>query len=183
MPIWLKIPASLFLLWHAAVLVIAPGPPSYLMGKVYPEIKPYLQLFNLGHEWGFFASDPAPGSMARYIVTTADGEQHIHKLIEAVPRNHPLYLRYASYYLSLARKYPRYVLGTADYLCDKHQELSPETITFFVGHQRAISRQDWLDGARPLDDGNMSLEYVAPVRCSDLQWQQAPANNGTEASG
>src|SRR5262249_55067900 len=74
--------ASLFVVWHAFALVVAPFPPSYLSGSVHAAIFPYLSVLYLDTDWNFFAPTPAPGRFVRYVVQARDGSSHVFRLTE-----------------------------------------------------------------------------------------------------
>lgn len=162
---FLTIVASLFIVWQSLAIIIGPAPGSYLMSKVYPIFKPYLVALHLNNEWGFFAPDPAKGSLLRYIVTDGTNTQHIFKLTEKLKRSDHGFLRYTSLYLTIGRKNEEYVDSATHYLCHLHKNLNPQKIQFFIGHQQSITPKQFLAGNRPLDDNHMEVEYLPPLLC------------------
>lgn len=158
--------ASIFIVWHLLAIFVGPAPGSYTMGKIYPKFLPYLNVFNLNNEWGFFAPDPHSGSLARYIVEDVQGKQHVFKLNEVIHRGDPAFLRRSSFYLTMMRKREPYLRAGLRHLCKRHTDLKPISVQLFVGHQIIVSRDDYLKGARPLDDHFMNVEFFEPFPCT-----------------
>ncbi|MGE3408771.1 MAG: hypothetical protein AB7I37_18275 [Pirellulales bacterium] len=75
---WLKLLVSLWLIYHLAGLVIAPAsvrPSSDLVRSCWLAVGPYLQFLYLNHGFHFFAPDPGPATIVRYVVDRPDGTQ------------------------------------------------------------------------------------------------------------
>ncbi len=75
---WLKAAISLWLVYHLAGLMIAPAsvrPSSDLVRSSWLTVGPYLQLLYLNHGFHFFAPDPGPATIVRYVVERPDGTQ------------------------------------------------------------------------------------------------------------
>ena len=157
--------ASLFVVWHAAAIMIAPAPRSYIKEHIYPLFAPYLTLFYLDNPWAFFAPDPATGRLLRYTVEDAAGAKHNFALSESLRRMNPASLRYVSLYLSIADNRPGYVSSAAQYLCRRHAALKPRTLAFTVVHQVYIPPVSYRDGVRPLQDGFVQYEPLRWVEC------------------
>lgn len=166
--------ASLFLVWHTLALVIGPAPGSSLMGHIYPAFVPWLNSLNLNNQWGFFAPDPHAGSLPRYIVESADGGEQVVRLSETLQRSDAGFLRYSSLYLSLARQREPYLQAAAQYLCRQHRAQVPIAIHFFVGHQLRVGPEQYREGARPLQDDYMTVEYFEPIACEHTAIDQEP---------
>lgn len=161
--------ASIFIVWHSLAIIIGPAPGSYLMSKVYPIFKPYLIAFHINNEWGFFAPDPAKGSLLRYIIVDDKNQEHVFKLTENLRRNGHGFLRYTSLYLTIARNNENFVVSAANYLCAKHNDINSKQIQFFMGHQQAITPDEFIAGHRPLDDKYMSVEYLPSLSCNNKE--------------
>lgn len=161
----LRIVASLFITWQALAIIIGPAPGSYLMSKVYPIFKPYLVALHLNNEWGFFAPDPAKGTLLRYIVTDSQDNKHIFKLTENLKRSDHGFLRYTSLYLTVGRNNESFVASAKEYLCKKHKSIEAKSIQFFMGHQQSITPEEFIEGHRPLDDAYMDVEYLSVLDC------------------
>ena len=157
--------ASLFIIWQSLAIIIGPSPGSYVMGKVYPIFKPYLVALHLNNEWGFFAPDPARGTLLRYVVTDPKNTQHVFKLTENLKRSDHGFLRYTSQYLTIGRNNQNFISSATQYLCRRHQSLKPVQLQFFMGHQQTISPDEYVAGHRPLDDDFISIEYLTPMTC------------------
>ena len=158
--------ASLFVIWHAAAIMIAPAPRSYIKEQIYPWFAPYLTLFYLDNPWAFFAPDPATGRLLRYTLEDAAGQKQDFLLSEALSRLDPASLRYVSLYLSIADKKPGYVDSAAKYLCRQHAALKPHAVAFTVAHQVYIPPIAYRSGVRPLHNGFVHYEFLPPVECT-----------------
>ena len=76
--LWLKLVASAWIVYHLAGLVIAPAsvrPSSDLARSSWLVVGPYLQFLYLNHGFHFFAPDPGPATILRYVVERPDGTQ------------------------------------------------------------------------------------------------------------
>ncbi|MGH1439072.1 MAG: hypothetical protein ACRBBR_03080 [Cellvibrionaceae bacterium] len=162
---FLSILASIFIVWHALAIIIGPAPGSYLMSKVYPIFKPYLVALHLNNEWGFFAPDPAKGTLLRYSVTDENGVEHVFKLTENLRRRDHTFLRYTSLYLTIGRNNEAFVASAKNYLCRQHADLNPRQLQFFMGHQLSITPDEIIEGHRALDDQHMQIEYLNAIDC------------------
>jgi len=167
--VFLSILASIFIVWHAFAIIIGPAPGSYVMSKVYPIFKPYLVALHLNNEWGFFAPDPAKGTLLRYSVTDSNGVEHVFKLTENLRRRDHTFLRYTSLYLTVGRNNEAFVLSAKDYLCRQHADLNPQQLQFFMGHQLSITPDEIIEGHRALDDQHMQIEYLNAINCEPEQ--------------
>lgn len=77
---------SLFVAWHTLAMLVAPAPESSeIVQKLRPLLQPYLTLFFLDNNWGFYAPGIGPGREFRYVVK--DGTGHSHTFVPAAERN------------------------------------------------------------------------------------------------
>lgn len=75
---WLKILVSLLLLTHLTVVIAAPAamvpPRSRLAREIVQLAAPYLEAGNVSHGYAFFAPDPGPSHLIRYVLYWDDGD-------------------------------------------------------------------------------------------------------------
>src|SRR5688572_32655797 len=90
--------------WVAAAMIVGAAPGSSTMAKVYPLFQPFLQTFDMQHDWGFFAPDPGTGHVVRYEVRDAGGEVHAFALTEELDRWDPAYFRFTTLYTKASVK-------------------------------------------------------------------------------
>lgn len=154
---------SLFVAAFVIGLVIAAGPGSYTMGKVYPVVQPALGAVNIDNDWGFFAPDPGPGSVARYVVRDAEGRTHEFGMTEALPRWSLAYFRYTTLYMAVAQSPEYYLPGAVAYLCREHADLDPVSVTVILADQQDVSAQEFVEGKDPMAD--LEISKVGPRRC------------------
>jgi hypothetical protein len=156
--------ASLFVVWHAFALVVAPFPPSYLSGRVHAAIFPYLSVLYLDTDWNFFAPTPAPGRFVRYVVETRDGGGHPFRLTED-RRPGPSAMGLRKVYDGIHPDRPEHYESVGRFLCRRHAGLEPVTVTFFVHRQIPITPEAYVAGRRPLDGDLVEVETLPPVSC------------------
>ena len=137
-------------------MLVAAGPASWTMAKIYPVFKPFLRLVNLEHEWGFFAPDPGTGHFVRYEVRDADGKKHKFELTEALARWDPAYFRLTSMYTKYSYKDSDYAELAVATLCRRHADLRPRRARFVVAHQVEVSPDEFREGKGTLDEFRMS---------------------------
>ncbi|MCA9052998.1 MAG: hypothetical protein KDA75_04130 [Planctomycetaceae bacterium] len=73
---WWKAVLSLWIVYHLAGIVIAPAsvpPSSDIVRNSWRLVGPYLQFLYLNHGFHFFAPDPGPSTIVRYVADLPDG--------------------------------------------------------------------------------------------------------------
>ena len=150
--------ASIFLTYHTLAICLAPAPDSYLRRKVAPFFEPYLKIFHLNNNWGYFAPDPASGILMRYRIEDEDGKMHVFKLTENLKRSDPDFMRMTSLFNKMPGMSPAYLQGIASYLCGRNSAIKPVRLQFMEGHQVRLSPWAWFRGKRPMDDEYMRLK-------------------------
>ena len=158
--------ASLFVVWHAFALVVAPFPPSYLSGSVHAAIFPYLSVLYLDTDWNFFAPTPAPGRFVRYVIQARDGSSHAFRLTED-RRPGPSAMRLRKVYDGIHQDRPEHYASVGRFLCRRHAGLEPVTVTFSVHRQIPITPEAYVAGRRPLDADLVEMETLPPVSCPE----------------
>jgi hypothetical protein len=157
---------SAFLAWHTAAIVIAPAPDaSSTVQAARVPFQPYLGLFRLDNQWGFFAPYIGLESSFRYLIEDKAGNQHLFKPTEGLNWFHPSYIW--SWALSEAVVwYPEsYADSTAAYLCRKHAELHPVAVDLLEAQAGDFTPEDQLSGKRPTDSEFVTVKTIKRVEC------------------
>jgi hypothetical protein len=157
--------ASLFVIWHATALVVAPFPASHLSGNVHAFFHPYLSALFLDTDWNFFAPTPDPGHFSRYTVETRDGARRAFRLTEDV-RPGPSLMRFRKLYDGIHPDRLPQVDAIGRFLCRRHADLFPISVTFSVHRQVPITPEAYVAGRRPLDVESLEVDTLAPVLCA-----------------
>jgi len=148
-----------------AAILIGPAPGSELMGTVYPYFRPYLRALALDTRWAFFAPNPTRGRTLRYTVEDAQGARHEFRPTESLARWEPGYFRLTTLYAALRPDAPALVASAGRYLCRRHAALAPRSVTFVLRDGRVVTPEEYLAGARPLDDGHVEERLLPEVAC------------------
>jgi Fe-S-cluster formation regulator IscX/YfhJ len=143
---------SITVTWVVASMLVAAGPASWTMAKIYPAFKPFLELADLEHEWGFFAPDPGTGHVVRYDVRDADGNKHAFRLTEELRRWDPAYFRLTTLYTKFSYKESDYAEIAIGSLCRRHAALRPREARFVVAHQVEVSPEEFREGKGTMDE-------------------------------
>ncbi len=157
--------ASCFVAWHALVLLVAAAPPAAPLGPLRGLVAPYARLLLLGR-WSFFAPDPDPGRLVRYVVEDVAGRPHPFVLTEALDRHDPAYWRLAMLYRRVLPEEPQVVASVGAYLCREHAPLSPRAVTLVVLYQLPLRPETYLAGHRPLEPAFLRPQALPPVACA-----------------
>ena len=84
---------SLLIVWHTIAMAIASAPESEIIASARLLFHPYLTLFRLDNNWGFFAPTVELGGQFRYVVEDGAGQRsHLcpGREIEQVPSDFDL---------------------------------------------------------------------------------------------
>ena len=158
--------ASCVVAWHALVLLVAAAPASVPLGPLRALVGPYARLLFLEGRWSFFAPDPDPGRLVRYVVEDAAGARHAFVLTEALDRRDPAYWRLAMLYRRVRPEEPGVVAYVATYLCREHAPLGPRAITLVVLFQLPLRPETYAAGRRPLEPEFLRPLALPPVACA-----------------
>lgn len=158
---------SALVVWHSLAMMIASAPYSAITVAARSVFYPYLTLFRLDNNWGFFAPNVPRGFQFRYDVEDAAGVRH-----SFIPDRHlsriPSGLHLDSRSLQDGHGVPDvYGDATAAELCREHASLHPITITLLSIDQNEFWPSDWLNGKHPLDDDFVTVTTQKTVRCPD----------------
>lgn len=164
-PRWWLPTLSVFLLWHSVALLIGPMPSSYLMERVYPIFRPYMQTLHLTNPWGFFAPNPSAGRFIRYSVIDAQGRSHAFPFTEVIPRSDPTYLSLEKMSSVMDKNKPSLLASVAQRLCRQHAALQPVRIEFTRMQLRRLTTEEFERGARALDEARLKPVALPTQDC------------------
>lgn len=157
---------SVFLAWHTAATIVAPAPNnSAMMVAIRPIFEPYLKLLRLDNPWDFFAPSVEYGAELRYVVEDAAGTRHTFVPSDSLSWYHPNYFWSRSWYYGIMDDPDVYADGAAAFLCQKHTELRPASITFFEYQQSDFTPDDHRSGKRPTDPEFVTARSLKRVPC------------------
>lgn len=73
----LRLAASAAILWHLAAVLVGPfsTPPTIPAEFARPVFRAYISALDLDHAYKFFAPDPGPSHVLRYVLQMPDGRQ------------------------------------------------------------------------------------------------------------
>jgi len=156
---------SALVVWHTIAMVVATAPESNITRAARTVVGPYLSLFRLDHNWGFFAPDVPRGMQLRYVIVDVSGTRHTFIPEQGVGWLHPNSILIRDRYRAAMLQPDIHAETLADALCRRHADLRPVNITLFEAEQREFGPDDWLDGKRPLDDAFVQLHTMREMKC------------------
>ena len=80
---------SVLVVWHSIAMVVAAAPESTLTQAARSLLQPYLTLFRLDNNWGFFAPNVPRGRQFRYTIEDAAGTRRSFIPEDKLSRLHP----------------------------------------------------------------------------------------------
>ena len=156
---------SVLVVWHTIAMVVASAPESHITRAARSLLQPYLTLFRLDNNWGFFAPNVPRGRQFRYIIEDAAGTKHTFIPENYVNRLHPNSLWLLDRYKEIMDSPDLYGNAFAEASCREHAALRPVTITLLEVTQKEFSPLDRLDGKHPLDQEFIELNTLRTMRC------------------
>jgi hypothetical protein len=170
LPQWLRqrllyVAMSVLLVWHTIAMVIATAPESRVTDAARALFQPYLTLFRLDNNWGFFAPNVPRGWQFRYMIEDANGTQH-----SFIPENdlnhfHPNSIWFKDHYREVMRYPDTFGDAMAHTLCRAHAALKPVSVSLIEVDQRDFSPDDRLDGKDPFDEEFIEATTLRTVKC------------------
>jgi len=158
---------SLLVVWHTLAMVVAASPDSAIMRSARLLFHPYLTLFRLENQWGFFAPNVDLGSQFRYVVEDAAGQRHTFIPADRLSRFHPTSIWVRDRYRTVMESIETHGDAAAASLCREHASLRPITITLVEIEQKDFLPADQLSGKHPLDPKFINEHTLKTVRCTD----------------
>ncbi len=163
---------SIFILWHVvAISIVGPFGNSYLRQNLMRVYQDYLAIFHLNRAWAFYSPNPFTGSMLSYQTTAISGELQTYPLSRARGKFAHAYFRYTNFYAYLLgdptySQQRGYDKSVANFLCRQHQADLIKEIHFVLLSQGMVSHEDYRQGKRPLDEGNLVKSVFGPYLCT-----------------
>jgi hypothetical protein len=158
---------SLLVVWHTLAMVLQSAPNSALVRSGRLLFDPYLTLFRLDKQWGFFAPDVKVGGQLRYIVEDAAGKHHTFTPADELSRFHPTSIWFKDWYKAVMTSPERFGDAATALHCREHASLHPITITLLAIEQKGFWPEDRLSGKHPLDPEFVTVNTLKTVRCPD----------------
>jgi hypothetical protein len=156
---------SLLVVWHTLAMVVESSPDSVITRGARLLFHPYLSLFGLDNNWGFFAPNVNEGVQFRYVVEDAAGDRHTFIPADALSRFLPTSIWVKDRYKAVMTLPETYGDAAAASLCRDHASLHPVTITLLKIEQKDYWPEDRLNGKHPLDPEFVDVNTLKTVRC------------------
>ncbi len=156
---------SLLVIWHTLAMAIASAPESMITTSARLLYHPYLTLFRLDNNWGFFAPTVELGGQFRYIVEDAAGQRHTFVPAEKLSRFLPTSIWFKDRYKDILEAIETHGQAAAAAFCLEHAALHPVAITFVELEQKDFSPADRLSGKHPLDPEFVDERTLEAIRC------------------
>jgi hypothetical protein len=156
---------SLLIVWHTIAMVIESAPDSAATQAVRGVFQPYLTLFGMENNWGFFAPNVHVGSQFRYVVEDAAGQRSVFAPGAQLSRFHPATIWFKDRYKAIMDYPDFYGDAAAASFCREHAALHPVTVTLLRVDQNRYSPEDRLAGKDPLDPDLVDVETLKTVSC------------------
>jgi hypothetical protein len=156
---------SLLVVWHTLAMALASAPESAVTASARPLFQPYLTLFRLDNNWGFFAPTVELGGQFRYIVEDAAGQRHTFIPAEKLSRFLPTSIWFKDRYKDIIESVQTHGQAATAAFCLEHAALRPVAITFVELEQRDFSPADRLSGKHPLDPEFVDERTLEAIRC------------------
>lgn len=156
---------SLFVVWHSLAMLVAAAPGSQLTNSARVLFNPYLMLFGLDSQWGFFAPDVPNGNTFRYAVEDAAGNRRIFTPVEQWSPLQPTFIWFRDRYKNVMENFDEFAEAAVISICKEHADFNPVTVTLIDVTQKNFTREDRLSGKSPLDPEFVERQEMDPIRC------------------
>jgi hypothetical protein len=156
---------SLLVIWHTLAMAIASAPESTITASARLLFQPYLTLFRLDNNWGFFAPTVELGGQFRYIVEDAAGQRHTFVPAAKLSRFLPTSIWFKDRYKDIVESVETQGQAAAAAFCLEHAALHPVAITFVELEQKDFSPADRLSGKHPLDPEFVDERTLEAIQC------------------
>lgn len=156
---------SLLVVWHTVAMLLESAPRSTITRAARALFHPYLTLFRLDNNWGFFAPEVGLGAQFRYVVEDAAGTRHTFVPADKWSKFSPASIWFKDRYKIVMDAIETYGDGLAAALCREHASLNPVSITFLELEQKTFSPADRRRGKHPLDPEFVAVNMLKTVRC------------------
>jgi hypothetical protein len=156
---------SALLVWHTIAMVVATAPESSITDAARTVFQPYLTLFRLDNNWGFFAPDVPRGWQFRYVIENSAGTKRTFIPENELSQLHPNSIWFKDRYKEVMRSPDLYGDTVARELCRNHADLRPVSVTLLEVEQQDFGPEDRLDGKSPFDDEFLDVNTLRTVQC------------------
>jgi hypothetical protein len=157
---------SLFVAWHTFAIIVAPAPSNSLTDSFRRVLQPYLTLFRLDNEWGFFAPNIGAGTLFRYVIEDKAGGTHTFNPAEQLSWYHPNYFWFRSWYYAIMDDPDLYADDAAARLCKEHADLQPVAITLMEVEEKEFKSSDLLAGKVRTDPEFYTVTTIKRDKCA-----------------
>ncbi|HSP49495.1 MAG TPA: hypothetical protein VLN61_04780 [Pseudolabrys sp.] len=157
---------SLFLAWHTLAMAVAPAPDSsVIVQSLRPLLQPYLTLFYLDNNWGFYAPTIDLGQQFRYVIEDGAGQRHA--FVPTDERNWflPDYWWFWQWYTAIMNSPTVFGDFATAWLCQKYASLHPVSVTLLGIEEKYFSREDYLNGKHPMDSEFVTVNTLTTAEC------------------
>lgn len=156
---------SLLVAWHTLAMVVAVSPDSEITRAARALVQPYLTLFNLDNDWGFFAPEVELNDQFRYVVEDAAGRTHEFIPTDKFSRFDPRSIWLRDRYRAVVQSVDHYGDATVAELCREHVSLRPVAITLLAVEGKEFGPDDRRLGKHPLDPEFVTVHTLKTIRC------------------
>ena len=156
---------SVVVVWHSIAMVVATAPESAITRAARSLLQPYLTLFRLDNNWGFFAPEVPRGFQLRYVIEDAAGAKRTFIPEQSLSRLHPNTILIVDRYKEVMQSPDLLGDAFAETLCREHAALSPVSITLLAVDQKEFAPEDRLNGNHPLDPEFVEINTLRITRC------------------
>jgi len=159
---------SVFVGWHTIAILVAPMPRnSEMVQSLRRLFEPYLTLFRLDHEWGYFSPVIGKWPQLQYVIEDAAGQRHTFVPVDEVSWFHPLYRRLGYWYGEIMGSPDTYADFAAQIFCRKHAALTPVSVTLMAVAEYDYWPDDRLQGKQPRDSDYVTVNTLKTVECQN----------------
>jgi len=156
---------SLLIVWHTIAMVIESAPESEATQAVRAIFHPYMSLFGMANNWGFFAPNVQMGTQFRYVIEDAQGKRTSFAPGAELSRFHPATIWFKDRYKAVMDHPEVYGDAAAASICREHAALHPVSVTLIRVEQMGYWPEDRLAGKDLLDPDLVDVEILKTAPC------------------
>jgi hypothetical protein len=156
---------SALLAWHTIAMVVATAPESSITMAARTVFQPYLTLFRLDNNWGFFAPNVPRGWQFRYVIEDSTGAKHTFIPEDKLNQLHPNSIWFKDRYKEVMRSPDLYGDAVAQEICREHADLRPVSVMLLEVDQHDFRPEDRLEDKSPFDEEFLDINTLRTVQC------------------
>jgi hypothetical protein len=156
---------SLVVAVQTLAMVVAPAPDSKITMAARELLHPYITLFDMSPNWGFFAPNVFLGAQFRYVVEDAEGRRRMFIPADTLSRYRPEAFWFKDHYKAVMKAPQLFAKACAWELCRQHADLNPVSISLLEAQQKPFGPEDWINGKHPLDDEHVIITILDVIPC------------------